>query len=160
MIVGGCDIGSATGKAVVMKDGEVVSYAITPSTVKPEVTARKAMDEALQKAGLSRLEDLDYVVGTGYGRLKVDFANENVSENMTPDDVSDIPHDGRIAARGRPKCPMMLRNRRAVRGTIASPPLRMNRNGVKSNCPGSGSSASRSAMSPNAKLGAHVLVTR
>lgn len=80
MIVGGCDIGSATGKAVVMKDGEIVSYAITPSTVKPEVTARKAMDEALQKAGLSKLEDLDYVVGTGYGRLKVEFANENVSE--------------------------------------------------------------------------------
>lgn len=80
MIVGGCDIGSATGKAVVMKDGEIVSYSITPSTVKPEVTARKAMDEALEKAGLSKLEDLDYVVGTGYGRLKVEFANENVSE--------------------------------------------------------------------------------
>ncbi len=80
MIVGGCDIGSATGKAVVMKDGVVVSYSITPATVKPDVTARKAMDEALQKAGLSKLEDLDYVVGTGYGRLRVDFANENISE--------------------------------------------------------------------------------
>lgn len=79
MIVGGCDIGSATGKAVVMKNGEIVSYAITPSAVKPDVTARTAMDEALQKAGLSKLEDLDYVVGTGYGRLKVEFANENIS---------------------------------------------------------------------------------
>jgi predicted CoA-substrate-specific enzyme activase len=80
MIVGGCDIGSATGKAVVMKDGQVVSFSITPSAVKPDVTARKAMDEALEKAGLSGLEDLDYVVGTGYGRLRVDFANENISE--------------------------------------------------------------------------------
>jgi len=80
MIVGGCDIGSATGKAVVMRDGEIVSHAITPSTVRPEVTARKAMDEALQAAGLSSLDDLDYTVGTGYGRLKVNFANENVSE--------------------------------------------------------------------------------
>ena len=80
MIVGGCDIGSATGKAVVMKDGEILSYSIIPSTTKPEVTARTAMDEAIEKAGLSSVDDLDYIVGTGYGRLKVPFANENVSE--------------------------------------------------------------------------------
>jgi len=80
MIVGGCDIGSATGKAVVMKDGAIVSYSIIPSTTKPEETARLAMDEAVTKAGLSSLDDLDYIVGTGYGRLKVPFANENVSE--------------------------------------------------------------------------------
>ena len=80
MIVGGCDVGSATGKAVVMKDGEIVSYIIQPSTTKPELTARMVMDEALEKAGLSSIDDLDYIVGTGYGRLKVPFANENISE--------------------------------------------------------------------------------
>lgn len=80
MIVGGCDVGAATGKAVVMKDGRIASYIIIPCTTKPEVTARIAMDEALEKAGLSSLEDLRYIVGTGYGRLKVPFANENVSE--------------------------------------------------------------------------------
>ncbi len=80
MIVGGCDVGSATGKAVVMKNGEVTSYVIIPSTTKPEITARAAMDEAIEKAGLASLEDLEYIVGTGYGRLKVPFASENVSE--------------------------------------------------------------------------------
>jgi len=80
MIVGGCDIGSATGKAVVMKDGTIVSYSIIPSTTRPEETARMAMDEAISKAGLSSSDDLDYIVGTGYGRLKVPFANENISE--------------------------------------------------------------------------------
>ena len=50
MIVGGCDIGSATGKSVIFKDGEILSYAITPSTIKPEQTARKSMEEALEKA--------------------------------------------------------------------------------------------------------------
>jgi predicted CoA-substrate-specific enzyme activase len=80
MLVGGCDVGSATGKAVVMKDGEIISYVIIPSTTKPEVTARTVMDEAIEKAGLSSIDDLDYIVGTGYGRLKVPFANENVSE--------------------------------------------------------------------------------
>ena len=80
MIVGGCDIGSTTGKAVVMKDGEIVSSSIIPSKTKPELTAREAMDEALKQAGLSGVGDLDYVIGTGYGRLKVPFANENISE--------------------------------------------------------------------------------
>ncbi len=80
MIVGGCDIGSTTGKAVVMKDGEIIASTITPSTTKPEETARIAMDEALKQAGLSSIEDLDYIVGTGYGRLKVAFAKENISE--------------------------------------------------------------------------------
>ncbi len=38
------------------------------------------MDKAVEKAGLSSIADLDYIVGTGYGRLKVPFANENISE--------------------------------------------------------------------------------
>ncbi|MBL7119290.1 MAG: CoA activase [Dehalococcoidia bacterium] len=80
MIAGGCDVGSATGKAVVMKDGTIASYIIIPATTKPEVTARTVMDQAIEKAGLSSIEDLDYIVGTGYGRLKVPFANENISE--------------------------------------------------------------------------------
>lgn len=80
MIVGGCDIGSTTGKAVIMKDGEIISYSILLSTTKPEKTARMAMDEALDKAGLLPIKELLYIVGTGYGRLKVPFANENVSE--------------------------------------------------------------------------------
>jgi predicted CoA-substrate-specific enzyme activase len=80
MIVGGCDVGSATGKAVVMKDGAIASYIIIPSTPKPEVTARIATDETIKRAGLSSPEDLQYIVGTGYGRLKVPFANENISE--------------------------------------------------------------------------------
>ncbi|NQT71360.1 MAG: CoA activase [Chloroflexi bacterium] len=80
MIVGGCDIGSTTGKAVIMKDGEIIASTIIPSTTKPEETARMAMDEALKQADLSSIDDLDYIVGTGYGRLKVQFAKENISE--------------------------------------------------------------------------------
>jgi activator of 2-hydroxyglutaryl-CoA dehydratase len=52
MIVGGCNVGYATGKAVVMKDSTIASYTIIPSTTSPEVPARLAMDEAIKKAGL------------------------------------------------------------------------------------------------------------
>lgn len=80
MIVGGCDIGSTTGKAVVMKDGEMISSHILASKTVPEETARQAMDEAIKKAGLSSIDDLENIIGTGYGRLKVPFARENISE--------------------------------------------------------------------------------
>ena len=80
MIVGGCDIGSTTGKAVIMRDGQIVAYSIITSTTKPEVTAKKSMEEAMGKIGLTSMDQMDYIVGTGYGRLKVPFAKENVSE--------------------------------------------------------------------------------
>ena len=39
------------------------------------------MDEAIaQVEGLKSAEDLAYLVGTGYGRNKVPFADENISE--------------------------------------------------------------------------------
>lgn len=79
MIVAGCDVGSLTGKAVIMKDGEIISSSIVPTTVKPERTARNAMDEALAKCGLSQ-EAIEYMIGTGYGRVKIPFADDNVSE--------------------------------------------------------------------------------
>jgi predicted CoA-substrate-specific enzyme activase len=80
MIVSGCDVGSATGKALIMRGSKIVAYAIIPATTKPEETAYKVMDEALRKAGLLSLREIEYVVGTGYGRARVPFANENISE--------------------------------------------------------------------------------
>ncbi|MFA4836870.1 MAG: acyl-CoA dehydratase activase, partial [Dehalococcoidia bacterium] len=79
MIVAGCDVGSLTGKAVLMRDGRIIASSIIPVTVRPEKTARIVLDEALSKANL-KLEHIDYFVGTGYGRTKIPFADANVSE--------------------------------------------------------------------------------
>jgi len=80
MIVGGLDIGSATGKAVVLKDGDIVGTAILTSTTNPGRTADIVMNEAIRRAGLSSVDHLDNIVCTGYGRLKIPFAEENISE--------------------------------------------------------------------------------
>ena len=80
MIVAGCDVGSTTGKAVIMKDHTIAAYTIIQCKPRPEETAHIAINEAMSKIGLSSLEELDYIVGTGYGRLKIPFANDNVSE--------------------------------------------------------------------------------
>jgi len=79
MIVAGCDVGSLTGKAVILNNESILAQAIVPTTPKPERTARNAMDAALLKGNLA-LEDIEYIVGTGYGRVKIPFANSEISE--------------------------------------------------------------------------------
>ena len=80
MLVAGCDVGSTTGKAVILKDSEIVSRSIVWCKPRPEETARLAMKDAMDSLGISSLEELDYIVGTGYGRLKISFAGANISE--------------------------------------------------------------------------------
>lgn len=78
----GCDVGSTFGKAVVMNEnGEVVGSAIVRSKINPEETSSLAIGEAISNIEeLSAISDLAYVVGTGYGRMRIPEAKENVSE--------------------------------------------------------------------------------
>ncbi len=79
MIVAGIDIGSRAAKVVVMRDGEILSSAITDTGPESVKTAYTAIGLALEGTGLV-LEDIAYIVATGYGRVLVPFANENISE--------------------------------------------------------------------------------
>ncbi len=79
MITAGVDIGSLTGKALILKDGSILAWSLIPTGYDSAETANRATAEALGKAGLS-LSQLDYVVSTGYGRVIVPFANKNISE--------------------------------------------------------------------------------
>jgi predicted CoA-substrate-specific enzyme activase len=79
-IFAGVDIGSTTGKALLVKDdGKIIASMIMEATPKPEETARICVDTVLRQAGL-REQDINYMVGTGYGRVKIPFASENISE--------------------------------------------------------------------------------
>jgi predicted CoA-substrate-specific enzyme activase len=80
MIVAGVDLGSATGKAVIMGDEAVLSSAVVRSTMNPEKTGLLALEAALEKSGLGSLAELQYVLGTGYGRRSATFINDNMSE--------------------------------------------------------------------------------
>jgi len=79
---GGCDVGSTTGKAVILDEsGTMVAGVIIPCEIDPEVTSVLALEKACaQVQGLASYKDLAYLVGTGYGRNEVAFANENISE--------------------------------------------------------------------------------
>lgn len=51
------------------------------SRINPVLSAQDALDEAVaQVEGLDSPEQLSYLIGTGYGRNKVPFADENISE--------------------------------------------------------------------------------
>ncbi|HBC91667.1 MAG TPA: hypothetical protein DCZ10_01850 [Pelotomaculum sp.] len=67
----GIDIGSRTGKAVLI-DGEQYFTAMSPTGIEMQETADELLDEILEKSGLQR-SDIDYVVGTGYGRIALNF---------------------------------------------------------------------------------------
>jgi predicted CoA-substrate-specific enzyme activase len=79
VIVAGCDVGSLTGKAVILNDEKILASSIIPDEIRPEETAMNALNLALSKADL-KMDNITYLVGTGYGRTKIPFADENVSE--------------------------------------------------------------------------------
>jgi predicted CoA-substrate-specific enzyme activase len=79
MIVAGIDIGSRAAKAVVMKDDEIISSFIGDTGPESVKTANMTISAVLKDTGLS-VNDIDYIVATGYGRVLVPFARENISE--------------------------------------------------------------------------------
>lgn len=79
MIFCGCDLGSATGKAVVFDGETILSSAVVRSSKGPENTAIHAIEESLKKAGLQR-DNVNQFVATGYGREGISFIQCNISE--------------------------------------------------------------------------------
>ena len=79
---GGCDVGSTFTKAVIMDEtGKMVADTTIRSKINSELSAIAAMDEVIaQVPELKSSKDLEYLIGTGYGRNKVPFADENISE--------------------------------------------------------------------------------
>ena len=79
MNVAGCDVGSLTAKAIIMGDRKILSCSIQRATARPEDSARNVMEEALASVSLS-FDDIKYTVATGYGRERIPFINDAVSE--------------------------------------------------------------------------------
>ncbi|MCP4118936.1 MAG: 2-hydroxyglutaryl-CoA dehydratase [Desulfobacteraceae bacterium] len=78
-IVAGCDVGSLTTKAVIIKDRKIMESAITRSGPKPAESAAKVMEIIFEKTGITQKE-IACCVGTGYGREKIAFIDHAVSE--------------------------------------------------------------------------------
>ena len=79
---GGCDVGSTYTKCVILDEsGKMVADCTIRSKINSQESARLALQTAIDKVeGLNSPEELSYLIGTGYGRNKVPFADENISE--------------------------------------------------------------------------------
>ncbi|MFW9969139.1 MAG: benzoyl-CoA reductase, bzd-type, subunit Q [Candidatus Odinarchaeota archaeon] len=79
IISAGVDVGSVSTQAVIMVDGEIYCYSSMRTGSDSPDSANRAMDWALEGTGLT-LDKIQYVVGTGYGRVNVPFAKRAITE--------------------------------------------------------------------------------
>jgi predicted CoA-substrate-specific enzyme activase len=76
----GVDVGSTQTKAVIVDEaGTIVARALVETGANVIRAAENAFSTALESGNLTE-EEVEFVVGTGYGRYKVTFGNTQVTE--------------------------------------------------------------------------------
>jgi predicted CoA-substrate-specific enzyme activase len=96
MLTMGIDIGSRSSKCVILEDGELLTYGTVETGPDILKTAQAVVEAAVQrragkwgeyrmrlpekKVDHLKIEDMAYIVSTGYGRAIVPFAHRNVTE--------------------------------------------------------------------------------
>jgi predicted CoA-substrate-specific enzyme activase len=96
MLTMGLDIGSRSTQCVILEDGRLLTYSNIETGPESAKTAYAAVDAAVQrrselwgenrlqlphvKTDHLRIEDMDHIVATGYGRAVVPFARDSVTE--------------------------------------------------------------------------------
>ncbi len=79
IVTAGVDVGSVSSQAAIMVDGKLFAYSNMRTGSNSPDSANNAMDWALKDTGMT-LDDIHYVVGTGYGRVNVPFSNRAITE--------------------------------------------------------------------------------
>lgn len=79
IITAGVDVGSVSSQAAILVDGKLFAYSNMRTGSDSPDSAEKAMDQALESTGM-KLKDIRYIIGTGYGRINVPFANKAITE--------------------------------------------------------------------------------
>jgi len=96
MLTMGIDVGSRSAKCVILEDGELLTYGTIETTPNALRTAMAVFDAAIQrrsghwgeyrmtlpqlKLDHLKIEDMAYIVSTGYGRAVVPFAHRAITE--------------------------------------------------------------------------------
>jgi predicted CoA-substrate-specific enzyme activase len=76
----GVDVGSTQTKAIIInEDREIVARSLIDTGANVVAAAENAYHHALDDSGLQE-EEVEYIVGTGYGRYRVTFGNTQVTE--------------------------------------------------------------------------------
>lgn len=78
-IVAGVDIGAATAKAVILNNNDVVASSVIPTGFSAAGAGEAVIKQALERVGLT-MDDLKFIISTGYGRRAVSFPNKALTE--------------------------------------------------------------------------------
>lgn len=79
LITAGVDVGSVSTQAVILADNEFFAFGNTRTGSDSPDSAWKGMKMALEKTDLT-VENIDYCIGTGYGRINVPMAQKSLTE--------------------------------------------------------------------------------
>ena len=79
IVTAGVDVGSVSTQAVIMVDGKLYAFSNMRTGSQSIDSAERAMKWALDETGMS-LKDIQYCVGTGYGRVNVPMAQRSITE--------------------------------------------------------------------------------
>lgn len=80
MFFAGIDIGSLTAKTVIIDaESRIIGQSIFPTGALSEKAGKESFQAALEKASLNR-DDIISIIGTGYGRKNIPFADGEVTE--------------------------------------------------------------------------------
>jgi len=79
LITAGVDVGSVSTQAVVMVDAKLFAYGNTRTGSDSPNSAWNGMNFALEKSDM-KMDNIDYTIGTGYGRVNVPMAQQAITE--------------------------------------------------------------------------------
>lgn len=74
----GVDSGSVATKAVLF-NGEIIKKVIIPTGWSPKEAAKDAIDTLIKETNISK-DEVKRIIGTGYGRISMPFADKTVTE--------------------------------------------------------------------------------
>ena len=78
--VAGADIGSTTAKVVILDgEGKIAATSLGPTGASIVEAAQRRFKEAIEAAKIDEHE-VEFVVGTGYGRFKIPFGHTQITE--------------------------------------------------------------------------------
>lgn len=80
MVSLGIDIGSTSTQVVVMGDKEVVAYSSIRTGSRTTKSERKSREAIFERTDALEEGDVDFSVGTGYGRVNLESVNETITE--------------------------------------------------------------------------------
>ena len=76
----GFDVGSTSTQSVIMGDKEVIAYSSIRTGSQTTKSALKGLEAIFDKTDAIDDDDVDFSVGTGYGRVNLDIVDDTITE--------------------------------------------------------------------------------